>query len=394
MAISRTKTWSSGEVLTASDLNAEFDNILNNATSLVSPLTADLAFGGFRATGLSLGSVSSPAVQFTGDANTGVYSSAADVVDIAAGGIRSASFAAVASGVNYHLHTPSATGNPILYEAAGTDTDIGVRLAAKGAGTVSFWDGGSAGRELLILDGVASAVNEITIANAAAGGSPSIAVTGGDAAIDLTLAGKGTGLVKIVRADAAVAFLLESTEAGQDSTYMRLYHNSASPIDNDNCGSIQFLSKDEAGGGPYATNDIVARISDTTATTMDSTLIFGVQNNANAVGVNTNATLSSLGVWTDASGETMKEYEGDIEDVISKVKQLKTLGVYHSKNTPAEKLARAERHYSPTAEDFWDVFKLGNNPNKGNPGIAPKDVGWLAVKMALELDARLTALGG
>lgn len=86
MAISRVKTWSNGEVLTHTDLNAEFDNILNNALSLVSPLTSDLAFGGFRGTGLSLGSVTSPSLQFTGDANTGIFSTGADVVDIAGGG--------------------------------------------------------------------------------------------------------------------------------------------------------------------------------------------------------------------------------------------------------------------------------------------------------------------
>lgn len=96
MALSRVKNWASGEVLTHTDLNAEFNNILNNALSLVSPLTGDLAFGGNRATGLSLGSVSSPSVQFTGDANTGVYSTAADTVDIATGGVRAASFGAQA----------------------------------------------------------------------------------------------------------------------------------------------------------------------------------------------------------------------------------------------------------------------------------------------------------
>ena len=52
MAISRAKTWSNGEVLSHTDLNAEFDNIINNATSLVSPLTGNLAAGGFNITGL------------------------------------------------------------------------------------------------------------------------------------------------------------------------------------------------------------------------------------------------------------------------------------------------------------------------------------------------------
>lgn len=47
MAISRVKTWSSGEVLTASDLNAEYNNILNNASDLVSPFTKAISMGGF-----------------------------------------------------------------------------------------------------------------------------------------------------------------------------------------------------------------------------------------------------------------------------------------------------------------------------------------------------------
>lgn len=47
MAISRVKTWSSGEVLTASDLNAEFNNILNNGADLVSPFTKAISMGGF-----------------------------------------------------------------------------------------------------------------------------------------------------------------------------------------------------------------------------------------------------------------------------------------------------------------------------------------------------------
>lgn len=35
MSLARVKTWISGEVLTASDLNAEFNNILNNPGSLI-----------------------------------------------------------------------------------------------------------------------------------------------------------------------------------------------------------------------------------------------------------------------------------------------------------------------------------------------------------------------
>ncbi|MFZ2651283.1 MAG: hypothetical protein WA210_14370 [Burkholderiaceae bacterium] len=51
MALSRIKSWIA-EILYASDLNAEFNNILNNALSLISPLTGNLAAGGNKITGL------------------------------------------------------------------------------------------------------------------------------------------------------------------------------------------------------------------------------------------------------------------------------------------------------------------------------------------------------
>lgn len=50
MALSRVKVWSAGEILYALDLNSEFNNVLNNALSLISPLTASLNAGGFKLT--------------------------------------------------------------------------------------------------------------------------------------------------------------------------------------------------------------------------------------------------------------------------------------------------------------------------------------------------------
>ncbi|MCP4900125.1 MAG: hypothetical protein GY906_24405, partial [bacterium] len=40
MSVSRVKTWIAGEVLTASDLNAEINNILNNGETLGWPATS------------------------------------------------------------------------------------------------------------------------------------------------------------------------------------------------------------------------------------------------------------------------------------------------------------------------------------------------------------------
>lgn len=52
------------------------------------------------------------------------------------------------------------------------------------------------GNEMLIFDTVASAVNEITLANAATTGTPTISATGGDSNINIQLTPKGTGIVK------------------------------------------------------------------------------------------------------------------------------------------------------------------------------------------------------
>ena len=94
MALTRLYQFDTGTVLAEADIEGEFDQIYGSALSLVSPWTGNMAAGGNLLTGLSLGSVSGPSLQFTGDTNTGVYSSAADTLDIATGGVRAASFGA------------------------------------------------------------------------------------------------------------------------------------------------------------------------------------------------------------------------------------------------------------------------------------------------------------
>jgi hypothetical protein len=81
VSLARIKTWIAGEVLTAADLNGEFNNILNNPISLISPTTGVITFstaqtfptnqlsggfgqGGTRVTGLA-GTLSSQSGTFT-----------------------------------------------------------------------------------------------------------------------------------------------------------------------------------------------------------------------------------------------------------------------------------------------------------------------------------------
>jgi hypothetical protein len=77
-----------------------------------------------------------------------------------------------------------------------TSPQLGGDLDANGH-SIGFDNGtgltDDAGNEQIVLHKTASAVNQIGITNAAAGGSPQIAAEGGDTNIDLTLAGKGSG---------------------------------------------------------------------------------------------------------------------------------------------------------------------------------------------------------
>ena len=68
MSLARVKTWSSGEVLTASDLNSEFNNLLNNARDLISPLTASLDLNGVE-------------LILDGDADTSITADTDDQID-------------------------------------------------------------------------------------------------------------------------------------------------------------------------------------------------------------------------------------------------------------------------------------------------------------------------
>lgn len=81
-----------------------------------------------------------------------------------------------------------------LSTLAGSETLTNKTLTSPRIGT-SILD--SNGNELALLTATASAVNEITLANAAVSGTPSITASGNDSNINLRLAGKGTGRVVI-----------------------------------------------------------------------------------------------------------------------------------------------------------------------------------------------------
>jgi len=89
MAIARITTWSSGQTLTASALNAEFNNILNNGVDLWSPASKSTSFGGYAlvldAAGVSnMQSPGTAGFLLTPGAKTGTPGSTGGTVNISA----------------------------------------------------------------------------------------------------------------------------------------------------------------------------------------------------------------------------------------------------------------------------------------------------------------------
>src|SRR3990167_8753861 len=135
-------------------------------------------------------------------------------------------FSKTASAVNEITVTNSATGNAVTVGSTGGDTDIGLIIQGKGTGRLDLGSATSAeirllgdqpitdssGNEYLKFSKTSSAVNELTIANAATATNPNIAPTGGDTNIGIDLTPK---------AAAAVSIKGNSTQAGE----LRLYED-------------------------------------------------------------------------------------------------------------------------------------------------------------------------
>jgi hypothetical protein len=153
-------------------------------------------------------------------------------------------FQKTASAVNQLEVTNAATGNAPSLGVAGGDTNIDLLVAPKGSGKVRI--GGNldangkniemddatgilddSGNEQLIFQKTASAVNQLEVTNAATGNAPQLGAAGDDTNIDLLLAPKGSGLVKIgsnrvidasvVASDTVAGVQENATEAEQET---------------------------------------------------------------------------------------------------------------------------------------------------------------------------------
>jgi len=119
------KTWAPAEILSASDLNAEFNNILSNPITLISPINATLDLDGNE---LILDS----------DADTSIQADTDDQIDFKLGGTDIFKFLTVATAVNGLFFTGSATGDAVDITAFGSDTNVGIDITSKGNGAITL----------------------------------------------------------------------------------------------------------------------------------------------------------------------------------------------------------------------------------------------------------------
>jgi len=155
MALTPTKTWNYGEILTSSDLNAAFLRIYTFGENLSTPATKAHEMLGF-------------ALFLDADGDTSISATADDVVDFLVGGdVVFRIKGDVTDPINgITIESTIAGANPII-ATTGAEADLGI----------TFMNDPASGEEMLILDAVPTAVNEITIANAATGTNPIIAAT-------------------------------------------------------------------------------------------------------------------------------------------------------------------------------------------------------------------------
>ena len=120
------------------------------------------------------------------------------------------SFKDVDSSHNYNIKPGALSANVNLNLPALSDSDTIVTLTSTGTltnktltsptiatPTITSQINDANGAELIKLTATSSAVNEITVANAATGSGPTVSATGSNSNVNLNLSSKGTGSVEV-----------------------------------------------------------------------------------------------------------------------------------------------------------------------------------------------------
>lgn len=180
----------------------------NTATSVVNEIVlfADTSGKlGKRSTGTGLAKLTS-GVLSTATAGTDYYAPGSTDVAVADGGTGVSTLTGIVKG-NGASAFSAATAGTDYTSPTSTETMTNKTLTAPRFASGGFIADAN-GNEEIIFTTTASAINEITVANAAAGTSPTIAATGGDTDVNLILDAKGAGKIRVKQALVSDAVVL------------------------------------------------------------------------------------------------------------------------------------------------------------------------------------------
>ena len=278
MAIARITTWSSGQTLTASALNAEFNNILNNGVDLWSPASKSTSFGGYAlvldAAGVSnMQSPGTAGFLLTPGAKTGTPGSTGWTVNISA-----------------HTYTDSATA---------------------ASGTATSWTGSSFQRPTLAASNTSVVTTDaatVYIANGPAAGtnqtltnSWGLWVDDGAVRLDLTTskASAASAVCRALYLPAATQTISGSTNITTATGYNYIEvaqptMSAASAMTITNAATLYIADAPAAGGaGPAAITNAYAIWVDSGAVRFDgAATITGALTQTGAIDANSTMTLS------------------------------------------------------------------------------------------------------
>lgn len=135
---------------------------------------------------------------------TGMYLPAADTIGFSSHSLPALTVTNPASPVNYWAMSGAATGNNPSLMATGSDSNVGASIITKGTGAVGLYTNSSVLQ--MQVAHTALAVNYLVGSGGAAGGYPYLTVAGSDTDIGLNVIAKGAGYTKFFSHSSIVQF--------------------------------------------------------------------------------------------------------------------------------------------------------------------------------------------